>query len=420
MYESGVISSIAQRALLAPLKKRITVLISNGGGGHIAAAESLTDIFGEEFDIEIVNVIRDVLIPLDHLNRLTGGRLTGEDLYNYFLKRHQSRVISWMAAYGTKHFRPKKIDRAFEIYLKKQPTLPDLIISTCPFVNYGVVCAASRHDIPFLLIPTDLDGSTFLKGFPKHEVPHNFKIAIAYNDPDINSATFEKKQMRPDQVAVTGFPVRSACLKTYSESDFKIIRDQFQLLDNTSTATLIMGALGGNLIFDHVEALCAFQPKAHGLALQINVCTGRNDAIRNKIGNFLTTVGATSFGTSSFRMPSGLIFHLQGFTDKIIDLMAVSDIIITKTGSCTVNEAIYLGKTLLLDNTPKATARHLWWEQFNIPFVQKHGLGLAFTDSVQLNMLLPSLLKFPEKKPTFEKPHFKDNIRRIVKEMVGK
>lgn len=413
-------SSSAPQVSLAPLRKRITVLISSGGGGHIAAAESLTEILGEEFDVEVVNVIRDVLVPLDYLNRLTKGHLTGEDLYNYFLKKHQGRLISWMAAYGTKHFKPKKIDQAYELYLKKQDSLPDLIISACPFVNYGIVCAASRHDIPFLLIPTDLDGSTFLRGFPQQEIPHNFKIALAYDDPDIRSTTLEKKHMRPDQVVISGFPVRSACMKTYTASDYKTIRQQFHLLDNTSTATLIMGALGGNLIFNHVQALSLFQPKEHSLALQINVCTGRNNAIKDKIGNYLITVGATSFGTSSFRLPSGLIFHLQGFTDKIIDLMAVSDIIITKTGSCTVNEAIYLGKTLLLDNTPKATARHIWWEQFNIPFVQKHGLGLAFTDSMQLNMLLPSLLKFPEEKPPFERPHFIDNIRRIVKEMVIK
>jgi processive 1,2-diacylglycerol beta-glucosyltransferase len=403
-------------------RKRVLVLISQGGGGHQTAGDSLREILEGEFDVSVQNVIADILRPLDPLNRLTSGRFTGEDLYNFFLKRHHSRIIQWMATVGPQRiFQGKKLEKAFDRYLQRSTALPDLIISTTPFVNLGIACVAKRWDIPLLIVPTDLDGSTFVQGFPISIFSHGVKIALAYNDADLQQITFRGAPVAEEQIFITGFPVRPACLKKYTEADLRLLRTKHGLLADHHTVTLLMGALGGNLIFEHTEVLSAFDPDLHALPLQINVCVGHNYQIGMKIASFLRSKGAMAIGKQSYRLPSGLVMHLRGFTKEILEIMAVSDLVVTKTGSCTVNEAIYLGKPLLLDNTASSTARHLWWEKFNIPFVQKHNLGLAFTDSRHLHMLIPSLLKYRDKKgkKKLELPNFAQNIQKVVRQMVN-
>jgi len=401
-------------------RKKILVLITRGGGGHVAAGDSLKEILGDDFDVAVSNVITEIFSRHDPVHHFTRGKYSGEGFYNFLLKRHHSRFIQWLVSYTTSYtWRPRKVENSFQKYLQTSGQ-PDLIISATPFLNYGVLCAAEKKSIPFLLVPTDLDGSTFLQGFPKQAPYKNFKLALAYDDPDVRNTTLGSTHLHDDAVTVAGFPVRPAYLKNYSAADVERLQVKYGLLPTHRTATLIMGALGGNLILEHAKALAHFDPRPHGLSLQINVCVGHNRDIGTRIAKELKALGATPLEDGSCRLPSGLVFHIRGFTKAIAEIMAASDLIITKTGSCTVNEAIYLQKPVLLDNTARATARHLRWEQFNIPFIQKHGLGAAFSDSHQLHMLIPSMLKFPEmkKRKPFELPHFEKNIRKIVRDLL--
>ncbi len=401
-------------------KKRILVLVSRGGGGHKTAADSLKQVLGDDYEIEINWVIADILRSLDALNRLTFGSYTGEDLYNLLLKRHLNKCLEWMMQVGKFFMRSDKVERAFEQYLSEQFPLPDLIISPTPYINYGIACAAHRWNIPFLIVPTDLDGSSFLLGFPREHLSDDFKIAMAYNDPHLVETTLQNMALREDQYAITGFPVRPACLRKYSEDELKSIRAKFYLFESHKTATLVMGAVGSNLIYEHVRVMSQLDPRSHHLQLQMNICVGQNQRMGKKIRKLLLNRGAKFLGKHTFLLPSGLVMHIRGFTKDIIELMAASDLIITKTGSCTVNEAIYLEKKLLLDNTKRSSARHLSWEKFNIPFVEKNGFGYGFTHSKQLLMLIPSLLKYPDRpKKDLELPNFEENIVRLVKQMIG-
>lgn len=401
-------------------KKKILILISRGGGGHKTAGEALTQILGSEYEIEINYVLEDILSSLDILNVLTAGHFTGEDLYNLLLRGHWNKILKWYVKCGKRYMKSNKIEKAFEKFLRAQTQLPDLIISPTPYINYGIACAAHRWDIPFLIVPTDLDGSTFVLDFPEQPSPLNFKFGLAYDDPVVKSTTFNKVGLRDDQLVITGFPIRPACLKKFTREELKAIRAQFNLFETHQTMTMVMGAVGGNILMDHVKVLSTFDPRAHGLQLQMNICVGHNQKMGAKIRNFLTDQGAKFIGRHTFVMPTGLVMHIRGYTKDIIELMAASDLIITKTGGCTVNESIYLGKKFLLDNTAKSSARYLHWENFNIPFVQKHSLGHAFSDNKQLLMLIPSLLKFPEKpKHQFELPNFEENIVKLVQQMIG-
>ncbi len=398
-------------------KKKILILISHGGGGHQTTSDALQQILGGEYNIEVNPVISDILGSMDFLKHLTKGHFTGEDLYNFFLRR-QNCLLKWMVSCGPYYFRWCGIEKKFDEYLRKQQELPDLIISPTPYINYGIASVAHRWDIPFLIIPTDLDGSTFLSGFPERPMHKRFKIALPYDDSEIRKITFNKVAIREEQLITTGFPIRPLFQKKYELEELAAIRAKFNLLDFYQTITLVMGAIGANLIFRHVKTLISLDPRPHQMRLQVNICVGYNKNMEKRIENLLIANEAKVLKDKTFVLKTGLVMHIRGYVKEIVELMATSDLIITKTGSCTVNEAIYLGKQLLLDYTKQSTARYLAWEQFNIPFVRRHGIGDAFTDDKQLPMLILSFLKYPGKmEKGFKLPDFKSIIKSTVQEM---
>src|SRR3954470_16104649 len=107
-------------------KKKILVLISRGGGGHKTAGDSLKQILGDDYDVEINPVLADILGTIDPINQITRGRFTGEGLYNIFLKRHWNRALKWMVPIGPKCMKAQTIEKAFEKYLRSQIQPPDL------------------------------------------------------------------------------------------------------------------------------------------------------------------------------------------------------------------------------------------------------------------------------------------------------
>src|SRR5271167_1203584 len=87
-------------------KKKILVLVSRGGGGHKTAGDSLKQILGDSYDIETNYIFGDILGNIDILNRVTRGKFTGEDLYNFFLRNHQKTLLKMMIKEGCRHMQP--------------------------------------------------------------------------------------------------------------------------------------------------------------------------------------------------------------------------------------------------------------------------------------------------------------------------
>ena len=89
--------------------------------------------------------------------------------------------------------------------------------------------------------------------------------------------------------------------------------------------------------------------------------------------------------------------------------MSVSDVIITKSGSLSVCEAIYMNTPLILD----ATTKILPWEQFNHNFIKTHHFGTSITRYSQVVPLITSLLD-----DSAILAQYKNNLKNIKKENI--
>jgi hypothetical protein len=94
-----------------------------------------------------------------------------------------------------------------------------MVISTFPYVNCGLAMAAQHLDIPFLVMPTDLDTATFFCGLSEIDFSKGGKFAFAlpYDDVDLKKKAFRNCRLPVDKVHITGFPVRQECVKKYSQ-----------------------------------------------------------------------------------------------------------------------------------------------------------------------------------------------------------
>ncbi len=405
------------------MRLNILVLMCNGGGGHRSAGDSLVEILGPHHDVQVANAIDGILRPLDWFKRLSCGKFSGEKVYNWLLQNELGRLLKLYVDTGKRHMhvRKKKIARIFNRYLDTLETPPDLIISTIPFINHGLLLAAKNRKIPYLLLPTDLDIGTFLNGFDSlsREDLGDFKLALAYERPEMMIKIFKQSSLEPDDLIYPGFPIRPACQAHYRPDEVAALKVIHDLDPDRHTVTLVMGAVGGNTIVKHAKQIALLGESIDGKKIQANICVGRNEKSRQRLLSWIKEEGGTILSekehVTTAVSKDGVLLHIRGFTTEMIAILACSDLVISKTGSCTVNEAIYLGKKLLLDNTPRSTARYLFWEEFNILFVKRHKLGGEFTNSEQLRLLIPFMLKNKEVPSSpFPLPDFQNNIKEVV------
>jgi UDP-N-acetylglucosamine:LPS N-acetylglucosamine transferase len=87
-----------------------------------------------------------------------------------------------------------------------------------------------------------------------------------------------------------------------------------------------------------------------------------------------------------------------GFTERVSDLLAIADLLITKSGSVSFAEGIYMNVPMILD----ATATLLYWERLNHTLLEKHGWGICLKDAKNLNKAIVEILTNAENYKTIK------------------
>ena len=144
------------------------------------------------------------------------------------------------------------------------------------------------------------------------------------------------------------------------------------------------------------------------LSAHLIVVTGRNQKLFNSL-NKLKIHYANSMS-------------VFGFTERVADLMAISDVIITKPGPGTINEALAMELPMLIDNTE----RSLFWERVNVDVVLNYGVGEKIKHPDQIRQLLHSYLEDSGVQRALETAfvsvppnQFNEKIKAIIDEMAS-
>jgi len=128
------------------------------------------------------------------------------------------------------------------------------------------------------------------------------------------------------QVLVTGIPVSA---KFSGPIDAAAVRKDCGLRDDLPILLILSGGFGMGPVAQILAALDQIERP-----FQTLVVAGRNEALRRELAS------------QDRRHPT----HVLGFVTNMHELMAVSDLLITKPGGLTTSEALALGKPLFILN----------------------------------------------------------------------
>lgn len=359
--------------------KKIIILTSNGGGGTLSASNAIEEYLKKDYTIKTVYIFAKLLKSIDFCSILTLGKYSCEDVYNILIARKYFKVLALLYYVGKYYIRFKKkyIKSTLKQYLINNK--PDIIISVVPIINDIILSVAQELNIFFLLIPTDLDISMYVINI------HQYNYSKFYLGLPFKNAYLEKPLhnacLTSSHLITLGAPLKSSF---FTEKNIPLLKKEFNIPFDKPVIMLIMGAQGSNGIYHYIQELIQISHSMH-----LIICIGKHN---------------------NFVMPTNVAPHISisiiKFTSRIADLMAISDLIISKSGSLSVCEALYMNKPLLLD----ATSTVLPWEKLNHTFIQKYTYGTSIYRYKDIVPLVSSLL--------FEKKQLKNytlNINTIQK-----
>jgi UDP-N-acetylglucosamine:LPS N-acetylglucosamine transferase len=367
--------------------KKILICSTKGGGGHIIVSEALAHYLKANYCVETISIFDDTLSSLDLIKFLSFGTYNWIQLYDDLIVHKYFKTLNICKTLGAWYLRlrHKSLVKIITSYLQEHK--PDIVISVVPLINAALIHATKNLNIPFCVVPTDLDSSMFIYGIkaPDHQ---RFIFSFSFEDKAIKSI-INRAHLPENQSTSIGFPVRPEFLEA---TNFEKIKEQHDIPDGKPIILILMGYQGS-------QALYAFAQELSKLTIPIHLifCTGKDEKIAEKI--------------RSIQFLSHITISIIGFTNQISQLMAIADLLIAKSGSVSVCEALYMNLPIFLD----ATTGVLQWERFNHKFVTKHHFGESIK---KLDKLTPMVHKFLTDQGY--RMRMKHNIKKLEKKRPGK
>jgi processive 1,2-diacylglycerol beta-glucosyltransferase len=236
---------------------------------------------------------------------------------------------------------------------------PDAVVSTFPIASAAVSLLKSGGltDLPLITVITDhTDHSYWIH-------PHTDMYVVGS---DKVKRALTSRNVPASRVTVTGIPVRLAFGKTYDRAELL----QKYRLDPGKLTVMVMGG-GYGMVPEDLSDLLRLRPSE----LQWIVVCGHNDKL------YLELSREWGF-TSNVR--------LFGYVQQVHELMAVSDLLISKPGGLTTSEAVSLGLPMLLYRTLPGQ------EQDNAEYLVNAGAALQADDAPSLSAAVRMLADRPE------------------------
>lgn len=353
------------------MKKKILYLFSDTGGGHRSAATAVIraaeHLSKDKYVQEMVDVFAACSGFLNVFARLYAPvikyspRLWGQ-LY-YWLddekKLEQLEKIS----------RPFILEELKNLLLERRP---EVVVSVHPLVNHLTVRAIRETQlrIPFIVVITD--PVTLHRAWIVPEVDRCIvataeakKMAMKYGMP-------ERK------IKIIGMPIDPKFFLKDEEKARAKAKDH--LNPKLFTILLMGGGEGAGGIGEIVEEF-----ESTGFRGQLIVIAGRNKRLEARLRE------------KKFSFP----MKVFGFTDKVHELMAESDLIITKAGPGTIAEALAMNLPIIITSWLPGQ------EEGNVEFVVRENVGRVSKNPRRVVELVNEI------RETSEFEEMKKNIKKV-------
>jgi processive 1,2-diacylglycerol beta-glucosyltransferase len=406
----------------------ILIFTCGGGAGHLSATKAMGQSASGKYHVLVASTLEDTLAANDILRKLTFD-FTGEKFYNHLMKNEEFEWVKLITSLGPFFYmmQQKRIEYLIRLEVLKQS--PDMLISCFPLMNAMILNVAKEFNLPLLIVPTDLDSTLFMKGMNPTTCDlnyPNYRITLSYEDPEMRNII--ECIIPKNRIDVSGFPVRGAFNQEYSREEMEQVRKKFQIPENEKVILVMMGGNAGRSIETYAdifadctdEDLVECNEKLHIVCICGDQRVTENQEMKDRINNLV---------------PKSSQIKIKGIpgTAEIAKLMSIADVLISKPGGCSTNEAI-ARKLPMIFHAPFAL---MDWEVFNMKFAIRNKIGARFKIQSNTATLFNGGMKKNKKKllplikdalnrrnelknggALFEKKDFGKEFLRLVKELI--
>lgn len=352
--------------------KKILIFYASYGGGHLSAAKSIKQYIDENYtdvQTEMIDCVKYINKALDKVTTAAYREMAKKApwAWEQVYYKSQNGLLSKVSTSSNKIMAVKmaKLFREFD---------PDIVISTHPFGSQMTSYLKQKGKTNCLL-------ATIMTDFAPHEqwlignkfVDFYFVSNSSMKDKMVQNSIDESK------IFVTGIPISNRFLQTY---DKKEICNLFELDINKKIVLFFAGGeygLGKDKTVAILDSLSDFDD------IQVIAIAGKNEKMKKEFEEIVA------------KKHKEATIKVFPFTDKVPELMSISDLVITKPGGLTTSESLASSLPLIIINPIPGQ------EEENAEFLEASGCAVW-------------LKKHDNPKEVLEKVLFNDEVLSKMKE----
>ena len=369
------------------MSKKVLIMSASTGGGHNRAARAIKEelesrtIDGMSIECEIVDSLKLVNNTMDKLisRGYEKSAIYTPKAYGSVYRFSETSIVS------KNEFKTNPLTslmaRKFKHLLNECKA--DLIIGTHPFPMIALSTLKKNNTIRSLSKIENLHKSNNLNIPPMISVLTDYTTHSTWIQNEIDyyivgheyvKELLAYEGVNSKKIKAFGIPVEKSFLNHRNKDT---VLKEFGLSPNKLTILLMGGSFGAGNIKETLEELLAVDRD-----FQILVITGKNEHLKDKLSKMLdSTVHNKKV-------------CLLGYTDKMNDILASIDVLISKPGGLTTTEA-------LLNNVPMIVPYFIpGQEEENLDFLTNCGAALRTTKKYSLPVLLKVLIDDPSRLDT--------------------
>ena len=349
--------------------REVLLFTIDAGGGHRAAARALVaaaEEAGTSWRIRVES-FQKTLLPLDVLKRATGASV--EDAYNVILRRRWNALMVPLLRimHGAIRVRRRAIVRTLAAWLREQPRA-EAVVSVMPNFN-GVMRDALREawpGVPLVVVLTD-----FADFPPRFWIePGLDRVVVGTDEAREQALSLGIPDSRVSRVS--GMVLHPRFYRAGGPGVRERVRRELSFSPVDFAVTLLFGGKGSPEMAPLAEALLDADP-----SLKVVAICGENPGLLDRIAPL------------EARAPGRLV--RLGFTERVAELLAATDLLVTKPGPGSLAEAFHR-------QVPVVVVRNIHTipqERFNTDFVARHGLGTVVRHWREIPPAVVRLLRNP-------------------------
>ena len=347
--------------------KKVIIFYASYGGGHLSAARSIKEYIETNYnniEIQLIDCMYYVNKLFDKVTTTAYAEMAKKipQTWGKVYWHAQSGPIAQISTTSNKLL-SKKLNKLLQDFN------PELIISTHPFAS--TMCA-------YLKKQGKLNSkiATVLTDYAPHE---QWLVFNEYVDYYFVSHEEMKKQLNKagipkDKIYPTGIPLSNKFLLKYDKAQ---ILKNFGLSPNKKTVLFFGGGeygLGKNQTIKIFKSFI----KCHE-NLQLVAISGKNQKMKESFENLVSELG---------KQDSVKILE---YTDKVPQLMSISDLVVTKPGGLTTTESLASGLPIVVINPIPGQ------EEENATYLEKNKVAIWIKKDDNVEDILNELFSNPDK-----------------------